>query len=791
MLTAYVLALFWPGNNNLYIISKLIPQPLFMKNTLLFLCSLLLAVTGRGQSIMGPSSFCQITYAAYSGIPSGGIWSTSAAAIVSVNPTSGLAYGVSPGTAVLTYTLPSSAFAVYPVTVLPGVLISTAGAQRVCMPGTISHSASVAGGTWSATPTSIATVSTSGVVTPSAAGLVSVTYTTSSGCTAVVTDTFVTAPSAIGGSLFTCVGNTTTLTNSTAGGTWASSNPAVATIGVSTGVVSGVAVGTANITYTVASGCFVTATVTVNSAPVMTISSPTLCVGATSTITGTVGGVWAVSPISIATPSSSGIAGVAPGTATVTYSIGSSGCFTTSVVTVMSTPASISGVGSFCIPATPTAMSTPSGGTWSSSSPGAIAVGPATGILSASAAGSAVITYALSTGCYTTAVATAMVAPVLTVTATPDACGNGYTLNATGGTSYAWSPAGGLSCGSCSSPTTSPTGPVTYTVLDYSTSGCGATATVTLPGNRIYGHISFSGMPPASPAMLVWLVQYNPSDSSITALDSVATCLDGGIPFYKFDGKPSGNYLVKARLNSSVPGTSDYIPTYGSSTPNWFSAATIAHASGTDVQNITMLYGTVPSGSGFISGYVYSGAGKGTSGEIPVEGMIVYLRNTAGDVLTYTYTDASGAYSFSGLAYGSYVIFPTEHAYYTTPSTAIVVDAATPSRYGITFKQYTTSGIIVPWSAPSSVLTTTLAEGTTVYPNPSTGIMNILTTAQFEGSLAISLTDVTGRVVFTSVADVDAKGQATADIHHLSSGLYMVHITSAAVNYTGKISVQH
>lgn len=761
-----------------------------MKKTLLFLCSLLLAATGWGQSIMGPTSFCQFTYVAYAGTPSGGTWSTSAGPIVSVNPASGVAYGASPGTANLTYTLPSSAFAVYPVTILPGVIISTAGPQRVCLPGTISHSASVPGGTWSATPSSIATVSTSGVVTPTAAGIVSVTYTTPSGCTNVVTDTFVTAPLPITGTLSLCVGSTTTLASATPGGTWVSTNTAVASVFASTGVVLGNSAGTTEIRYVTAPTCYSSAIVTVNSSPVMSIGSPTLCVGATSTISGTTGGFWTVSPTTIATPTMLGITGVAPGTATVTYSLGSSGCATTGVVTVMPIPAALAGVGAFCIPSTPTAIGTPGGGVWSSSAPGTVSVDATTGLLTGSAAGSATITYSLATGCYNTAVATAMVAPVLTVTATPAACGNGYTLNATGGTSYVWSPAGGLSCGSCSSPTTSPTGPVTYTALDYSTSGCGASATVTIPGNRIYGHISFSGMPPASPSMLVWLVQYNPADSSIIATDSVATCLDGGSPFYKFDGKPSGNYLVKARLNSAIPGTSDYIPTYGSSTPNWYSAATIAHTSATDVQNITMLYGTVPSGPGFISGYVYSGAGKGTAGEIPVEGMIVYLRNSAGDVLTYTYTNASGAYSFSGLAYGTYVIFPTEHAYYTTPSTAIAVDAATPSRYGITFKQYTTSGIIVPWSAPSSVLTTTLADGVTVYPNPATGIVNIYTSAQQEGTMNVSLTDIAGRVVLSTTVTVNESGHAAADVSGLSSGLYLVRITSANSSFTGKLAIQ-
>eukprot|EP01030_Chromulinospumella_sphaerica_P034381 gene34381-biopygen12305 len=93
---------------------------------------------------------------------------------------------------------------------------------------------------------------------------------------------------------------------------------------------------------------------------------------------------------------------------------------------------------------------------------------------------------------------------------------------------------------------------------------------------------------------------------------------DAGTEYYSFDSKPAGNYLVKAKLLSATPGTSDYIPTYGSSTPNWYLAASTAHATGAvDVQDINMIYGTVPSGPGFISGYVYAGGGKSVCYQLP------------------------------------------------------------------------------------------------------------------------------------------------------------------------------
>jgi hypothetical protein len=83
----------------------------------------------------------------------------------------------------------------------------------------------------------------------------------SGGCsaaTATRTVTVTAAPSAgtLSGTQAACVGGTTTFTSTVNGGSWSSSNTAVATVNAS-GVVSGVSAGTATITYTVAGsgGC--------------------------------------------------------------------------------------------------------------------------------------------------------------------------------------------------------------------------------------------------------------------------------------------------------------------------------------------------------------------------------------------------------------------------------------------------------------------------------------------------------------------------------------------------------
>ena len=67
-------------------------------------------------------------------------------------------------------------------------------------------------------------------------------------------------PSPISGKTYLGAGESTTLTSSPAGGTWTSSNTAVATVNLSTGILTGVSQGITLVTYTLPSGCAVSET---------------------------------------------------------------------------------------------------------------------------------------------------------------------------------------------------------------------------------------------------------------------------------------------------------------------------------------------------------------------------------------------------------------------------------------------------------------------------------------------------------------------------------------------------
>ncbi|CAM3565227.1 hypothetical protein FSS13T_06640 [Flavobacterium saliperosum S13] len=235
------------------------------------------------------------------------------------------------------------------------------------------------------------------------------------------------------GTLSACVGSTTLLTGA---GTphpvnpWVSSNTAVATVNAS-GLVTGVSVGTANITYTNDDGCFRTVTVTINALP--TISGiNVICANGSTTLTGTgtpaATNAWTSSNTAVATVNGSGVvSGVSAGTTTITYT-NNLGCTATVVVTVNALP-TISGTLSACPAGTSTltGSATPAAtNAWTSSNTAVATINATTGVVTGVASGTTTITYTNANGCSITAVFTVNTLP--TISGTLSACINGTSL---------------------------------------------------------------------------------------------------------------------------------------------------------------------------------------------------------------------------------------------------------------------------------------------------------------------------------------------------------------------------
>ena len=153
---------------------------------------------------------------------------------------------------------------------------------------------------------------------------------------------------AITGNMLICQnGPTTTLSEPARGGTWISGTPSVATVGSTTGIVSGITAGTAVISYIVPGGN-VTAIVTVNPAPdaSFTVTPNPVCFGTASLFSNSASSItnyaWSFGDASTSSLNSVSHTYATPGTFTATLTVThTNGCLAshTTAVTVNPIPA--------------------------------------------------------------------------------------------------------------------------------------------------------------------------------------------------------------------------------------------------------------------------------------------------------------------------------------------------------------------------------------------------------------------------------------------------------------------
>jgi uncharacterized protein YjdB len=265
----------------------------------------------------------------------GGVWSSSDTS-VAIILNDGTIVGKKVGTATFQYqslatgckTAPSSV-----LSVTTGPAINPPADNILCLGETTTIS-TVGGltGTWTSEFPQIASIDDSGLITAIQSGSTRFLFKDASGCESELSAAVFVRPKptiSLNGGDGICIGGTTDL-NANTTGSFTALNPSIATINSTTGLITGVATGTARFLFTSSDNCVAdtSSDIRVGVAPdVSIIGRTTLCIGDTTNLFPSEGGVWTSSNPEVASVTNDGVVtSRAPGYATFTFTESTAGC---------------------------------------------------------------------------------------------------------------------------------------------------------------------------------------------------------------------------------------------------------------------------------------------------------------------------------------------------------------------------------------------------------------------------------------------------------------------------------
>jgi hypothetical protein len=253
---------------------------------------------------------------------------------------------------------------------------------------------------------------------------------------------------------------------------------------------------------------------------------------------------------------------------------------------------------------------------------------------------------------------------------------------------------------------------------------------------------------------------------------------------YNFSNVAAGNYLLMAELLENSASYYQYAPTYYTASLYWTGATLIQQGAATNQYDIHLVGvpGYAP-GNGNITGNIQQTM-KSSNGT-PVPNMEVLLLDQSNLPVAYTRTDASGNFSFSNIAYGTYTIAPEKLSINTTPA-SVTLTAGNPNA-NLTF--LLDNGNIFLGIGKNQP---TFVNGEIkVYPNPvkENGVISI--NAISDSKLNFRVYDITGKLMNEMSQSVrKGENKITFSGSSLISGYYFLQVTHEdGSSVTGKFVV--
>ncbi len=273
----------------------------------------------------------------------------------------------------------------------------------------------------------------------------------------------------------------------------------------------------------------------------------------------------------------------------------------------------------------------------------------------------------------------------------------------------------------------------------------------------------------------VFLIEFDPVTNTLSAIDTVYTKGNMGMMgYYEFQNVQPGTYLVKAALTPNSVAYNDFMPTYYVNTLWWDYATDVVVYYNSVMVDINLIAGSNPGGPGFIGGNVSQGANKllGPGDAIPDVEILLLSMND--DPHLYTYSDVSGDYGFSNLAYGTYKVWAEVMGKVTDPA-IVTIDANNPNITDINL-------IVNSTNVTASVddnISAFVENISDIYPNPVDDIMNVEISFKLPTELHLEVFNQIGQMVYSKTVE-ESTGQQIIKINtsDLDGGVYSLRITT-------------
>ena len=677
-----------------------------------------------------------------------------------------------------------------PLCSVPAAVVTAGGPTTFCAGGSVTLNAPT--GTFAYTyqwmnGASIISGATSSSYTATTAGNYKVIINQAQTCsdtsaTSVAVTVNTVSVAAISGPTGICVGQTLSLSDATAGGTWSSASTATATVSTS-GAVTGVANGTAVISYSFTNTCgTAVATYTVNVSTGITVASITgataVCPGATVTVSDiTASGSWTSSNNAIATVSGGVVSGVTGGTATISYNVtNSSGCVSsaTEAFTVYPAPSTtVAPAGPIAICTTGSILlSAPvvTGYTYQWQNTAGNISGATSDSYSAIAAGTYDVVITSSNGCIATS------APVVVTVSTGLTIVPSVSISASPGT---------ILC--------LVTAPVTFTANTVN-GGSAPAYQWTVNGSVVGTAVNYTYSPANGDIVKCMLTSTAPCAVPLTAIDSVTMTISAlQTPSVSIALNPG------ATMCSGDTVTATAVPTYGGTSPtylwtkNGINVATgpqyIYMPVNGDILRVTMT-STYPCVTTTLASSVPVTMSVSAS---LVNTLIVHASFsviTAGQADTfYAIAPNAGATPvFQWYINGVAVTGANQFKFVTTSLTngQVVTCSVVSSNTCSTPGTATSGGIIIGVLPVGVAQVANTGNDFKLLPNPNSGTFTISGTISDPNDTRVNIviTDVLGQTVYTSNAQTN-NGQLSERIAlpaSLADGTYLVSVTSGTVH---------